>query len=111
MCPSTPKYCEVFFKPGMLNGKQVNSCADYCASRGLKCVYSYTPAYSQCSSFILDKDCYEAMRGGWKDIYQQQRCSYASTESYHHTYCDAPRDNTDTIGCICGKYYDPKMII
>ena len=108
MCPSTPKYCEVFFKPGMLNGKQVNSCADYCASRGLKCVYSYTPTYSQCSSFIHDKDCRE---GGWQDIYQQERCSKTSSNYYHHTNCDAPSDNTDSIGCICGKYYEPKMII
>ena len=108
MCPSSPKHCEVFFKPGMLNGKEVNSCAEYCASRGLKCVHSYQPKKvnyeSKCSSFIHDKYIDEE---GWQP-------GYITSDDYPYITptCDMTIDDmsfdsyvydTDNIGCVCGK--------
>ena len=85
ICPqSTSEYCEVFFNQGEVDGVQINSCADYCASYGLKCVHSYTiNEYTQC--------------------YESQFMTEFPEGPYQYTTCEVPYDARYGIGCVCGK--------
>ena len=85
ICPqSTSEYCEVFFNQGEVDGVQINSCADYCASYGLKCVHSYTiNEYTHC--------------------YDSQFMTEFPEGPYQYTTCEVPYDARYGIGCVCGK--------
>ena len=81
VCPSTPKLCELFFKQGIVNGNQVNTCSEYCAAHGLKCVSSYQiDEWMPCRDF-----------------------ANAPPDMLQYTSCDQPDDVKNGIGCVCGK--------
>ena len=89
-CPSTSEFCEVFFKQGKVNEIQVNSCSDYCAAHGLKCLHSYQiNEVTLCSESTFMND-YPGSR-------------------YKYTTCDVPNDVTNGIGCVCGKFTIRKL--
>ena len=103
-CPNTLEYCEVFFNQGKINGIQVNSCSDYCAAHGLKCLHSYQlKEDSKCSDSPFMKSLQpEAEKPqNFENLYYQK---HQKNQYYlKYTTCDVPKDVTNGIGCVCGK--------
>ena len=102
-CPSTLEFCEVFFNQGKINGIQVNSCSDYCAAHGLKCLHSYQLREdSKCSEspFMMSPQ-------PGADIYELENKYYQKYQKNQYylkyTTCDVPKDVANGIGCVCGK--------
>ena len=104
-CPSTStEFCEVFFNQGKINDIQVNSCSDYCAAHGLQCLHSYKLREdSKCSESPFMKS---PQPGA--DVYSfenQYYQKYQKNQYYlKYTTCDVPKDVTNGIGCVCGKF-------
>ena len=90
-CESTSEFCEVFFKQGKINKIQVNSCSDYCAAYGLKCLHSY-----QIYEFTT------CMMSQFMNEYPGTNPDHPNSR-YRYTTCDVPNDVTNGIGCVCGK--------
>ena len=91
MCRSTSEFCEVFFKQGKIDEIKIDSCSDYCAAHGLKCMHSYQVwEYTQCHESLFMKEFPELHKNQWS--------------RYQYTTCDVPYDVRYGIGCVCGKF-------